>query len=77
MSKKRSARKLSNPRSRTNKSDRNWSTMTSRELAAATKEFDKEFIAYGLYNPDSNIQVRLYSWEHGRPLDDNMISERI
>src|SRR3954464_14546634 len=39
--------------------------------------FDKEFIAYGLYNPDSNIRVRLYSWEHGRPLDAAMIVHRI
>lgn len=39
--------------------------------------FDKEFIAYGLYNPDSNIRVRLYSWEHGRPLDEAMIAARI
>jgi len=39
--------------------------------------FDKEFIAYGLYNPDSNIRVRLYSWEHGRPLDPQMIARRI
>jgi 23S rRNA (cytosine1962-C5)-methyltransferase len=39
--------------------------------------FDKEFIAYGLYNPDSNIRVRLYSWEHGKPLDAAMIAARI
>jgi 23S rRNA (cytosine1962-C5)-methyltransferase len=39
--------------------------------------FDKEFIAYGLYNPDSNIRVRLYSWEHGRPLDDALVADRI
>ena len=39
--------------------------------------FDKEFIAYGLYNPDSNIRVRLYSWEHGQPLDAAMIARRI
>jgi 23S rRNA (cytosine1962-C5)-methyltransferase len=39
--------------------------------------FDKEFIAYGLYNPESNIRVRLYSWEHGHPLDAAMIAGRI
>jgi 23S rRNA (cytosine1962-C5)-methyltransferase len=39
--------------------------------------FDKEFIAYGLWNPDSNIRVRLYSWEHGQPLDAAMIARRL
>ncbi|MGL5096053.1 MAG: class I SAM-dependent rRNA methyltransferase, partial [Planctomycetia bacterium] len=25
--------------------------------------FEKEFIAYGLYNPNSKLRVRLYSWD--------------
>lgn len=29
---------------------------------------DGEFIARGLYNPDSNLQVRLYSWDAERAL---------
>ncbi|HVJ83794.1 MAG TPA: class I SAM-dependent rRNA methyltransferase [Planctomycetia bacterium] len=39
--------------------------------------FEKEFVAYGLYNPDSNIRVRLYSWEHGSPLDEAEVAARI
>jgi 23S rRNA (cytosine1962-C5)-methyltransferase len=39
--------------------------------------FEREFIAYGLYNPDSNIRVRLYSWDSDRPFDESMLAERI
>jgi len=42
---RRSGGKLAKPRTRTSKSDRDWSRMTPRELAQATEEFDKEFIA--------------------------------
>lgn len=38
---------------------------------------DREFVAYGLYNPESNIRVRLYSWDKDRPVDEAMIVERI
>jgi 23S rRNA (cytosine1962-C5)-methyltransferase len=39
--------------------------------------FEREFIAYGLYNPDSNIRVRLYSWDPERPFDESLLEERI
>lgn len=38
---------------------------------------EKKFIARGLFNPDSNIRVRLYSWEEKRPLDREFWRERI
>ncbi len=38
---------------------------------------DGDFIARGLYNPDSNIRVRLYSWEAERPLDADFWSQRL
>ncbi len=37
----------------------------------------KEFIAYGLLNPDSNIRVRLYSWDEEVLLDETFWSGRI
>lgn len=43
----------------------------------AVHTFEKEFIAWGLYNPASNIRVRLYSWEKDRPVDEELIVERI
>jgi len=36
-----------------------------------------EFIGRGLYNPDSNIRLRLYSWEPEEQLDERFWSERI
>ena len=36
-----------------------------------------QFVAYGLFNPHSNIRVRLYSWDEERPFDASMIVERI
>jgi 23S rRNA (cytosine1962-C5)-methyltransferase len=36
-----------------------------------------EFIARGLFNPHSNIQVRLYGWEARTPLDEAFWSSRL
>ena len=36
-----------------------------------------EFIARGLYNPNSNIVVRLYAWKDSQPLDRGFWSQRI
>ena len=36
-----------------------------------------EFIAWGLFNPDSNIVVRLYSWDEQVPLDEAFWSARL
>lgn len=36
-----------------------------------------KFIARGLYNPNSNIRVRLYSWREDLPIDDALISQRL
>lgn len=36
-----------------------------------------EFIARGLFNPHSNIRVRLYSWEESQPLDEAFWLERL
>ena len=36
-----------------------------------------EFIARGLFNPHSNIRVRLYSWEEDQPLNDAVWVKRI
>lgn len=38
---------------------------------------ENEFIAYGLYNPISNIRVRLYSWDINQPPDDGFFGKRI
>jgi len=38
---------------------------------------DGRFIAHGLFNPHSNLRVRLYSWDESRPLDDSLWEERI
>src|SRR6185369_13569726 len=37
----------------------------------------KEFIARGLFNPQSNIQVRLYSWDAETSLDEAFWSRRL
>ncbi len=36
-----------------------------------------EFIARGLFNPSSNIQVRLYGWDANRPLDEDFWASRL
>jgi 23S rRNA (cytosine1962-C5)-methyltransferase len=36
-----------------------------------------QFVAYGLYNPASKIRVRLYSWDPDRPVDAELVRERI
>jgi len=36
-----------------------------------------EFIAHGLYNPNSNIRVRLYSWAEAETLDDSLWTSRL
>jgi 23S rRNA (cytosine1962-C5)-methyltransferase len=45
------------------------------EVALVTEH--GEFVARGLYNPLSNIQVRLYSWEAHSPLDEAFWSIRL
>src|SRR5215468_7052818 len=35
------------------------------------------FIARGLYNSQSKIRVRLYSWDEGRPLDRAFFHDRL
>lgn len=36
-----------------------------------------EFIAHGLWNPNSNIKVRLYSWNSDQPIDEKLLRERV
>jgi 23S rRNA (cytosine1962-C5)-methyltransferase len=36
-----------------------------------------EFVARGLFNPNSNIQVRLYSWDKDLPLDEAFWSQHL
>jgi 23S rRNA (cytosine1962-C5)-methyltransferase len=36
-----------------------------------------EFIGWGLYNGQSQLRVRLYSWDYGVPLDESFWGERI
>jgi 23S rRNA (cytosine1962-C5)-methyltransferase len=38
---------------------------------------DGQFIARGLYNPDSNLRVRLYTWDAAQPLDRDFWSSRL
>jgi 23S rRNA (cytosine1962-C5)-methyltransferase len=45
------------------------------EVALVTDE--GEFVARGLYNPHSNIAVRLYGWEAEAPLDEAFWSRRL
>ena len=37
----------------------------------------KEFVAHGLWNPQSNIRIRLYSWDQQRPVSAELLDERI
>lgn len=41
------------------------------------QSFEGQFIGRGLYNPDSQIRVRLYGWDEAQPLDAGFWSERI
>jgi 23S rRNA (cytosine1962-C5)-methyltransferase len=45
------------------------------EVALVTEH--GEFVARGLYNPLSNIQVRLYGWERDVPLDETFWSAKL
>lgn len=45
------------------------------EVALVTEH--GEFVARGLFNPLSNIQVRLYSWDQEQPLDETFWSARL
>lgn len=45
------------------------------EVALVTQ--DGEFIARGLFNPHSNIRVRLYSWDADEPLDESFWARRL
>ncbi len=45
------------------------------EVALVTEH--GEFIARGLYNPSSNILVRLYGWDPQAPLDESFWSQRL
>lgn len=45
------------------------------EVALVTEH--GEFVARGLFNPASNILVRLYGWDAHRPLDDEFWSQRL
>jgi len=38
---------------------------------------ERRVIARGLFNPESQIRVRLYSWDAARPLDDDFWRQRI
>ena len=38
---------------------------------------DGRFVARGIYNPDSRIRVRLYSWLPSQPLDDAFFMRRL
>ena len=38
------------------------------------KSSDGKYVATGLYNPDSNIRVRLYSWDENQLLDESFFS---
>lgn len=37
----------------------------------------KEFVAHGLWNPQSNIRIRLYSWDKQRTVNAQLLEERI
>ncbi|MCA9073410.1 MAG: class I SAM-dependent rRNA methyltransferase [Planctomycetaceae bacterium] len=43
----------------------------------AVRSDDGTFIARGLFNPESNIRVRLYSWDAEQPLDDDFWSQKL
>lgn len=43
----------------------------------AVRADNGQFIARGLFNPNSNIRVRLYSWDENAPLNDAFWDQRI
>jgi 23S rRNA (cytosine1962-C5)-methyltransferase len=45
--------------------------------AVAVHAQDGVFIAWGLFNPASNIAIRLYSWDEATPLNDDFWRQRI
>ena len=49
----------------------------ARGSIVSVQAHDGTFIAWGLYNPSSNIAVRLYSWDQSQPLTDDFWRSRI
>lgn len=47
------------------------------EAQVLLRSAEGRFIAYGLFNPHSNVRVRLYSWNEAIPLDDALWRQRI
>lgn len=43
----------------------------------AVRADNGQFVARGLFNPNSSIRVRLYSWDEKSPLDDSFWDQRI
>lgn len=41
------------------------------------RSHEGKFVARGLFNPHSNIRVRLYSWDESRPLNEEFWRERV
>lgn len=56
-------------------------TPDGKEPAAGTAvelwSAENQFIAHGLWNPHSNIRIRLYSWDHEQPIDPELLKQRI
>ncbi|QDU64626.1 Ribosomal RNA large subunit methyltransferase I [Planctomycetes bacterium Pan216] len=38
---------------------------------------DERFIAYGLFNPNSKIRIRLYSWDEDQPVNGELVLQRL
>lgn len=45
--------------------------------AVAVRSDDGQFIAWGLFNSQSNIRVRLYSWSPEQPVDETLLRRRL
>lgn len=41
------------------------------------KTFEGKFVARGLFNPDSNIRVRLYTWDEQQPIDSAFLAQQL
>ncbi|MCA8995363.1 MAG: class I SAM-dependent rRNA methyltransferase [Planctomycetaceae bacterium] len=41
------------------------------------RSHEGQFIGYGLFNPESNIRVRMYSWEENRPIEEELFVGRV
>jgi len=41
------------------------------------RSHEGQFIGYGLFNPHSNIRVRMYSWSEERTIDSELLRERV